>query len=534
MHQALYRKYRPTLFDDVCGQEHITDVLRQQVRTGSVSHAYLFCGSRGTGKTTCAKILAKAVNCPDGRDGNPCGVCEACRSIDSGMSLDVVEMDAASNTGVDYIRDIKEEVAYSASSLKYRVYILDEVHMLTEAAFNALLKTLEEPPANVIFILATTELAKIPATVLSRCLRFDFRRITVDNIASRLAYIAENEGIDLAPDAATLIAVLAGGGMRDAIGMLELAAGKGEHITVRLVREVVGIAGREDVERALRALHEKDFGSALSVIAELHSSSKDLSVFVNDVLACCRDMLLIKACGKKPDKSLFELTEEEYERTFALSELFSAEKLLYFVHVLEETFLSMAKSKTAKRLLCEVAFIQMGTPSLCDTPKALLARISDLESGAVMRGGVSEPVIEQGKMVTEEREEAPEPPAPPKSAPAPKRESAPESGAPFTEKAASYWSDAVARYGSIDMGTATFLQRARAYKGSDGVLRIYVSDSFSAMMLQKEEVLSKLSSLIAGFDGSVSAIKVEVKARNEQPDDDFSGMDIFMKNNSEE
>lgn len=532
MHQALYRKYRPALFDDVCGQEHITDVLRQQVRTGSVSHAYLFCGSRGTGKTTCAKILAKAVNCPEERDGNPCGVCEACRSIDSGMSLDVVEMDAASNTGVDYIRDIKEEVAYSASALKYRVYILDEVHMLTEAAFNALLKTLEEPPANVIFILATTELAKIPATVLSRCLRFDFRRITVDNIASRLMYIAENEGIDLAPDAATLIAVLAGGGMRDAIGMLELASGKGEHITVRLVREVVGIAGREDVERALRAVHDKDFGTALAVIAELYSSSKDLSVFVNDVLACCRDMLLIKACGKKPDKSLFELTEEEYGRTFELSELFSAEKLLYFVHVLEDTFLSMTKSKTAKRLLCEVAFIQMGTPALCDTPKALLARISDLESGAVLRASpVSEPVIEKGRMLAEEREETP---APVNSAPAPKKESAPATSEGFAEKAASYWSDAVARYGSIDMGTATFLQRARAYKGSDGVLRIYVSDSFSAMMLQKEEVIAKLSSLIAGFDVSVSAIKVEVKAKNEQPDDDFSGMDIFMKNNSEE
>ena len=194
MHQALYRKYRPKTFDDVCGQEHVTDVLKYQVKTGTVSHAYLFCGSRGTGKTTCAKILAKAVNCPDMREGNPCCECETCRNIDAGLSVDVLEMDAASNTGVDYIRDIKENVAYSASEVKNKVFIIDEVHMLSTSAFNALLKTLEEPPENVIFVLATTEMHKIPATVLSRCQRFEFRRIPDEIIVNRLSYIAEKEG----------------------------------------------------------------------------------------------------------------------------------------------------------------------------------------------------------------------------------------------------------------------------------------------------------------------------------------------------
>ena len=530
MHQALYRKYRPASFDDVCGQGHITDVLRQQVRTGSVSHAYLFCGSRGTGKTTCAKILSKAVNCLDPHDGNPCGVCEVCQSIDAGLTLDVVEMDAASNTGVDYIRDIKEEVAYSASTVKYRVYILDEVHMLTEAAFNALLKTLEEPPANVIFILATTELAKIPATVLSRCLRFDFRRITVDTIAARLLYIAEKEDIDLSPDAATLIAVLAGGGMRDAIGMLELAAGKSEHVTVPVVRDVVGIAGREDIERMLTALADKDYATVFGIIAELHSSSKDLAVFVNDVLACCRDMLLIKATKKNPDKTLFELTGEEFERTVALSDKFTSEKLLYYVHVLEECFVSMTKTKTAKRLLCEIAFVQMGTPSLNDTPKALLARISDLEAGVPASRTVSVPTIEGGVMKTEQSESAPK--AEPVSAPAPSCAPVKSTDA-FSEKAATYWSDAVAKYAKSDMGTATFLQRARAYKGSDGVLRLYVSDSFSAMMLEKPEVTERLGSILSAFDQGVTAIKVEVKAKVDKADDEFAGMDIFINENSE-
>ncbi len=521
MHQALYRKYRPTTFDRVCGQEHITDVLRQQVRTGNVSHAYLFCGSRGTGKTTCAKILAKAVNCTDPIDGNPCGVCESCRAIDAGLSLDVVEMDAASNTGVDYIREIKEESAYSASAAKYRVYILDEVHMLTESAFNALLKTLEEPPAHVIFILATTEFAKIPATVVSRCLHFDFRRITADVITAQLQYIAGEEGIDLAPDAASLIAVLAAGGMRDAISMLELAAGRADFVSVPVVREMAGIAGREDTERVLRALAERDYPEIFACIGELNASSKDLTVFITDLLSFCRDMILIKACGKNIDCSLFDLTPEELSRTARLAEQFTSEKLLYYVHVLEETFVAMSRSKAVGRLLAELAFVRMGTPSLSDTPKALLARISDLESGvAIAPRPRSEPEIERGK-IKEQSEE--QPPA-----------AAPAESVGYSETAVTYWSDIAAKYSKVDMGTATFLQRARAYKGSDHVLHVYVGDSFSAAMLEKEQVIRNLQSMVAGYDRTVERICVEVRAKDRQPEDEFSGIDIFLQNNQED
>ncbi|MBQ2377933.1 MAG: DNA polymerase III subunit gamma/tau, partial [Clostridia bacterium] len=231
MHQALYRKWRPTTFDDVCGQDHITSVLKYECQSGKFSHAYLFCGSRGTGKTTCAKILAKAVNCEDIQNGNPCGKCPSCLAIDNGSAIDVLEMDAASNNGVDNIRDIRDEVVYTPSMLKYRVYIVDEVHMLSNSAFNALLKTLEEPPAHVIFILATTEMHKLPSTIISRCQLFDFRRISVPVITARLLKIAEADGIEISPDAAALIARIAQGGMRDAVSLLELCSGSRQRIT---------------------------------------------------------------------------------------------------------------------------------------------------------------------------------------------------------------------------------------------------------------------------------------------------------------
>ena len=222
MHQALYRKWRPDVFDDVYGQEHITSVLKYEVGNGKLSHAYLFCGSRGVGKTTCAKILAKAVNCENPQNGEPCGVCDSCRAIDAGSAPDVLEMDAASNNGVDNIRDIREEVIFAPAMLKYKVYIVDEVHMLSTSAFNALLKTLEEPPSYVIFILATTEQHKLPATIISRCQRFEFRRISTENLSARIELIAKEEGIKLTKDASHLIARLSQGGMRDAISLLEL------------------------------------------------------------------------------------------------------------------------------------------------------------------------------------------------------------------------------------------------------------------------------------------------------------------------
>jgi DNA polymerase III subunit gamma/tau len=230
MYQVLYRKYRPRVFADVYGQDHVTSTLKNEIKEGRISHAYLFTGSRGTGKTTCAKILAKAVNCPNAVDGEPCNACEICKGLDSGTIYDVVEIDAASNNGVDNIRDLREEVNYTPTRGKYRVYIIDEVHMLSTGAFNALLKTLEEPPAHVIFILATTEVHKLPATILSRCQRFDFKRIQPETMAVRLQQVAGLEGMELAPDAATLIARIADGALRDGLSILDQCAGRSKQV----------------------------------------------------------------------------------------------------------------------------------------------------------------------------------------------------------------------------------------------------------------------------------------------------------------
>ncbi|MBO4213206.1 MAG: DNA polymerase III subunit gamma/tau, partial [Clostridia bacterium] len=294
MHKALYRKWRPQVFDDVCGQEHITSVLKYEVQNGLLSHAYLFCGSRGVGKTTCAKILAKAVNCEHPVNGEPCGKCAACLAIDNGSAVDVVEMDAASNNGVDEIRDLRDEVVFAPAVLKYKVYIVDEVHMLSQSAFNALLKTLEEPPSYVIFILATTEQHKLPATIVSRCQRFEFKRISTDTLAARLNFIAKNEKIDIEPDASRLLSRLALGGMRDAISLLELCSGNNEKITVELVNETVGGTGREVTLKIAKAVAKKNYDDLFSEVNEVVRSSKSLTVFLQNMADFWRDMLVFK------------------------------------------------------------------------------------------------------------------------------------------------------------------------------------------------------------------------------------------------
>jgi len=284
MHQALYRKWRPRTFSEVCGQEHITSILKQEATEGRFNHAYLFCGSRGTGKTTCAKILSKVVNCENIVNGDPCGKCPSCLAIENGSTTDVLEMDAASNNGVDNIRDIRDEVVYSPSFLKYRVYIVDEVHMLSNSAFNALLKTLEEPPSHAIFILATTELHKLPATIVSRCQRFEFRRIATDILTSRIKYIADQEHIAIDDDAARLIARYSQGGMRDSISLLELCASSGEKIDVHAVNETIGSAGRERMMDVARAIADKNFEFLFGEIDAVVTSSKDITVFWQDLI----------------------------------------------------------------------------------------------------------------------------------------------------------------------------------------------------------------------------------------------------------
>ena len=377
MHQALYRKWRPKVFDDVYGQEHITSVLKYEAQNSKLSHAYLFCGSRGVGKTTCAKILAKAVNCLNPVDGEPCGKCEACLAIESGSATDVLEMDAASNNGVEHIRDIRDEVVYAPSQLKYRVYIIDEVHMLSQSAFNALLKTLEEPPSYVIFILATTEQHKLPATIISRCQNFEFRRISTDKLSARIMLIAKEEGISLEPSAAHLISRLAQGGMRDAISLLELCAGNNDVITEELVNNTVGSTGRERTSKIATAVAHKNYDAIFDEIAELIISSKSIGVFWQDLISFWRDMLIFKTSDNAA--KYLDLTDAETERLSEISSYFTRETLLWHCRLLDEALPKIAKSPANARMSAELTLLRMCDEKLDTRTDSLLSRIAKLE-----------------------------------------------------------------------------------------------------------------------------------------------------------
>lgn len=378
MHLALYRKYRSATFDEVYGQDHITSVLKYQAKTGRVSHAYLFCGSRGTGKTSCAKILAKAVNCENPKDGNPCCECESCLAIDKGTVTDVIEMDAASETGVDYIRSIKEEVQYPPALLKKRVYIIDEVHMLSESAFNALLKTLEEPPEHVVFILATTELHKMPSTVISRCQRFDFRRISVGTICERLRFIADKENIKLDDSAAQIIAKQAQGGMRDAISLFDLCSGGGADVTEERVSDILGISGYENVSKTALSIAAKDMSALFDTVADVASSSKDITVFWQELTSFFRDMLIAKYA---PDpKGYLDITDNEFALLENAASKFTLARLFYQSKILDEALKDMNRMPQTKRMTAEFALVKMCDESLDTSAEALLARIEALEN----------------------------------------------------------------------------------------------------------------------------------------------------------
>ncbi|MBE6542465.1 MAG: DNA polymerase III subunit gamma/tau [Ruminococcaceae bacterium] len=407
LHQALYRKYRPRIFDDVCGEDHVTSVLKYESKTSKFSHAYLFCGPRGTGKTSCAKILAKALNCEDPVDGNPCGKCFACTSIDDGNATDVLEMDAASNNGVDYIRDIRDEVSYTPASLKKRVYIIDEVHMLSVSAFNALLKTLEEPPEHVVFILATTEFHKLPATIVSRCQRFDFRRIKADVIAARLLHIAVEENMVLDENAAKIIAKQSQGGMRDAISLFELCSAGGYDVTPERVSEILGLTGIEILYKTAVAVSRNDISSIFGIIKSVDSSSKDISVFWSELISFWRDLLVYKYLSDEEKPSYLDLTEPEMKLLADASRRFTKEKLTYHFSLLDDAMKEMVRLPQNKRLSAELTLIKMADSSIEATTQAVLSRVSALEQKLVLLessplpnvSGETAPVITENKPV---------------------------------------------------------------------------------------------------------------------------------------
>lgn len=374
MYQALYRKWRPLTFADVVGQQHITDTLRAQLVAGRLSHAYLFTGTRGTGKTTCAKILARAVNCEHPHDGDPCGECPACQGILDGSVLDVVEIDAASNNGVDNIRDILNETRYTPTAVKRRVYIIDEVHMLSIGAFNALLKTLEEPPAHVLFILATTEIHKVPQTILSRCQRFDFRRIDARDIAGRLREIAAAEGIPLTEGAASLIARLADGAMRDALSMLDRASGGGA-VDEAAVANSLGILGADDAVGLMESLKAGDAAGAVRLIGEYYRAGRDLAGVYDQLLGLIRDMLLVRSA--QTDVSALLSPAYTMETVKRLCEGVAPATLIAWSHIIQE---SLTRQRTAsnRRIEAELCAVRLCTLR-GDDYDDLTGRVSALE-----------------------------------------------------------------------------------------------------------------------------------------------------------
>ncbi len=514
MHQALYRKWRPQRFEDVCGQEHITSILQYEVAHGACNHAYLFCGSRGTGKTTCAKILAKAVNCEAPVNGSPCGVCAACRSIDAGSATDVLEIDAASNNGVDNIRDIRDEVVYSPSALKYRVYIVDEVHMLSVSAFNALLKTLEEPPAHVLFILATTELHKLPATIISRCQRFEFRRISIPVLQERLLHIAGEEGITLNPEAARLLGKQAQGGMRDAISLLELCAGSRKPITVELVNEIVGTGGREDMVRIVRAIADRAYDVLLEEIASVVASARDISVFWQDLIGFYRDMLILKTTAAAT--KYLDLTDSEQEQLSAVASAFTKEQLLYHGKLLDEALFAMQKSNALKRTVAEMTLIRMCDETLDTSVEALLSRISKLEMA--LAGGMPVQTAPVTPAPVEAKKAAqvvsPEVPKPTKET----KPTVPAASADGRRvlKSLRAWVEIVDRMSELDVGAASFLRQARAYRDEEGKIVIRVETEFSKMLLAQDAVQNNLyrtTSAVLASPVPQGNITIEVKPK---------------------
>ena len=381
MYQALYRKWRPRTFSDVSGQSHVTRTLAHEIESGRLSHAYLFTGSRGTGKTTCAKILSKAVNCLSPIDGNPCNECEICKGIDAGSILDVIEIDAASNNGIDNIRDLREEANFTPVKAKYRVYIIDEVHMLSIGAFNALLKILEEPPSYVIFILATTEVHKLPQTILSRCQRFDFKHISPEDISERLMFVAEKEGLSLTEEAASLIARIADGALRDALSLLDRCSAASSEITAEIVSKSTGLTGRDYLFDMASCIKNKDISSALSLLDNLHNDSCNMEVLCSELIEYFRNLMITKVSSNSSD--IIICTEEELSKMKELCEGMTLETILSCLSSLENS-LANIKRGLNKRIETEMVIIRLCSPSLDNSADALLRRISELEAKIAM------------------------------------------------------------------------------------------------------------------------------------------------------
>ena len=431
MYQALYRKWRPKVFSDVIGQEHITETLKKQVAEGRTSHAYLFTGTRGTGKTTCAKILAKAVNCEHPVNGDPCCQCPSCVGLENGSFLDVLELDAASNNGVDQVRALRDEAIYAPANVKKRVYIVDEVHMLSTAAFNALLKILEEPPAHLMFILATTELHKVPATILSRCQRYSFKRILPKDIAKRLTYVAQQEQIDLTPDGAELLSRLADGALRDGLSLLDQCAAAGGTVDSRTVLEVLGLAGNLQTAQLMQDILDRNAQAALLLLNELYAGGKDVGAVLGELSTLTRDLLLRKTA---PEGGAALLSGGFDSATLdKLGKGVPANRFLYLASTLQKAAADLYYSAD-RRTDAELCLLRLCDESLCGDLTALENRVTRLED-ALERGAEIRTAVKQSVAAAEPPQAAEKPaPRPAKAAPPPAEDPPPWDEPPLPEE----------------------------------------------------------------------------------------------------
>jgi len=544
MYQALYRKWRPRTFDDVVGQSHITDTLKQQVAGGRLSHAYLFTGTRGTGKTTCAKILARAVNCQNPQNGNPCNQCPACLGIENGSILDVLELDAASNNGVDQVRALRDEAVYTPAAVRKRVYIVDEVHMLSTPAFNALLKILEEPPAHLMFILATTELHKVPATIKSRCQQFSFKRILPGQIAQRLDYVARQEGIGLTAGGAALLARLADGGLRDALSLLDQCSGGRQTVDEQEILDTLGLAGNLETAALMERVAAHDTAAALDTLARLYANGKDVGSVLSELSSLARDLLLRKTA---PQGSAALLTGGYDEATMrSLGEQFSAQRLLQVLTLLQSATADLARSSN-RRTDAELCLIRLCDERLDESFAGLSARVARLEErmaqGAPAPASASAPRPSPVKhppaaakpaapvedLPPWEEDRPPLPEEPPEEADYVFEEPAPVRPAPIPQQAAAkppaptpapassgggdraFWpSFAAGLRGKVSPSVLPYLNNPAKVTGvwKNGLLTLWTDTEFTRSMLNKPAVLEGLTQAAAAAFGGQPRVSV--------------------------
>lgn len=533
MYKALYRKYRPMTFDDVVSQPHITTTLRNQLISGKTAHAYLFTGSRGTGKTTCARILAKALNCLHPVDGNPCLECEICRDAEENALSDIIEIDAASNNGVDDIRDLRDGAVYTAERCKYKVYIIDEVHMLSKEAFNALLKIMEEPPPHVKFILATTEIHKVLPTILSRCQRYDFRRILPQDITERLLYVADKENITLDREAAELIAKTADGGMRDALSLLDQCIAFSENVTLDIVSGAAGIAGREPVFDIMEAIADKNAGRAAAVIDDLYNMSKDMQKLCDELISQFRNVMMAKAVPE--NLGLLACMPSELERIKALSDRLSLDEIMHILEILQagSERLARVSSKRVEIEMCllklcsqfTVQSAQAAAPAADLTAKIdmLERKLAEVQQNAPINNSMSQQSTNNYQTVPQK--------------PVYSKPTAQQGGGEMPKlKPEDFvreerWADILEKFAEICPSVNGALNGSYAVTGG-GFMLIYTENSFFLQLLRNKENAEKLQEAIRIITGKTYAIRAKCTSKPAESEDKLKGiLDKAKENN---